>query len=165
MALPGLIAALADGIFSLMLQHQTVTETFALLGDNADDRVLPGPIVAVKVAKIVGDRRGKQCQLAFDEAGRAEALVGVIQGVGEVVKHIQAFNPAVHGSQRQFDFKDDAVAAVGVMQQQRLRCRNGQHAGRGLHGHHFDAEHIAGRRQGTVVNGTDAAKTAAVEAA
>ncbi len=57
------------------------------------------------MAKIVGDQRGKAAPAGANEAGRAEALVGVIQGVGEVVKHIRRSKSAVHRSQRQFDFK------------------------------------------------------------
>lgn len=49
--------------------------------------------------------------------------------------------------QRQLNLRDNAVGAVGVMQQQRFGSRDGQHAGDRLDGHHFDAEHIAGRRQ------------------
>ena len=127
--------------------------------------MLPGAITIVEVAKIIGNRRGQQRDLTFYQPRRADAGVGIVQRISEIVKHVQALYPLVHGRQRQLNLQNDAVGAVGVMQQQRFGSRDGQHAGDRLDGHHFDAEHIAGRRQRPIVDGADAAEPAAVEAA
>ena len=127
--------------------------------------MLPGAVTIVEVAKIFSDRGGQQRDLALHQPRRADAGVGIVQGIGEIVKHVQAFYPLVHGSQRQLNLKNDAVGAVGMMQQQRFGCRDGQYARDRFDGHHFDAEHIAGRRQRPIVDGADAAEPAAVKAA
>ena len=127
--------------------------------------MLPGAVTIVEVAKIVSDRRGQQRHLALHQPRRADAGVGIVQRIGEIVKHVQTFNPLVCRRQRQLNLQDNAVGAVGVMQEQRFGSRDGQHAGDRLDGHYFDAEHIAGRSQRPIVDGADAAEPAAVETA
>ena len=58
-------------------------------GDQADNRMLAGAVTIVQVAKIIGDRRGQQRHLALHQPRRADAGVGIVQRIGEIVKHVQ----------------------------------------------------------------------------
>ncbi len=159
------VGRLAQGALTAVFFQQMRAKSFAFLRDHTDYRMLAGLIASVQVTEIRGDWRGEQRELAFCQPRRTGKGIGIIQRVGEIIKHVQPLNPLMDRCQCQRHLKHNTVAAIGMMQQQCLWRGHLQNAWFGFHRHDFYAEHIAGRAEWAVVNGADTAKSAAVKAA